>query len=265
MELEANEPMENLVKQAQDGCRESFDLLFEEHRAGLMSLLRRRTGPRLLALVEVEDLYQDTCLKAFEAIKDFQFRGGNSLLPWLGRIAENVIRNAARHHFKTHKREHKEVPLDLPYAGASSSGQVRHPAAGGRSPSQAMGQEERLKRLENAFKGLSKDHREAIVLARLRGLPIKEIALRMGRSPDAVSMLILRAIRELKHRFGNTESLSLPAHGFQGSTASLIHLGGAPGGSNGKSSRIAGFIGKLFRSRMAPTGLRASEAPQPSR
>jgi RNA polymerase sigma-70 factor, ECF subfamily len=272
MDLEVNEPLESLIKKAQNGDRESFDLLFEQHREGLMSLLRRRTGPRLRALVEVEDLYQDTCLKAYEAIRDFQFRGGNSLLPWLGRIAENVIRNAARHHFKTHKRYHQEVSLDLPCTGAASSAPVRHLAAEGCSPSQAMSREERLKRLENAFRGLSKDHREAIFLARLRGLPIKEIAVRMGRSPDAVSMLILRALRELKQRFGHTDSLSLPSRGLDASTTCLVHFGGAAGAASpgasevspAKSPGIADFIGKLFRSRMPSTGLRASEAPQPS-
>ncbi len=54
------------------------------------------------------------------------------------------------------------------------------------------------------------DHREVIQLARIEKLPFREIAARMHRSPGAVKLLLLRALRELKQRFGETESLHLP-------------------------------------------------------
>lgn len=49
-----------------------------------------------------------------------------------------------------------------------------------------------------------------IRLARIDGLKVAEIARRMGRSPGAIHQLLARAMDELKRRFGDTESLSLP-------------------------------------------------------
>ena len=66
-------------------------------------------------------------------------------------------------------------------------------------------------RLETALAGLRPDYREVIILARIREPPIKEIARTTGRTPEAVSMLLLRALRQLKKYFGNTDSFTLPA------------------------------------------------------
>ena len=49
-----------------------------------------------------------------------------------------------------------------------------------------------------------------ITMARIDGLPIKEIARRWNRTPDAVAHLLFRALRKLKESFGDTESLHLP-------------------------------------------------------
>ena len=57
------------------------------------------------------------------------------------------------------------------------------------SPSRALRRHERLDRLQEALDSLSPDHRQVIVLARLKGLRIKEIAERMDRSPNAVALL----------------------------------------------------------------------------
>ena len=66
------------------------------------------------------------------------------------------------------------------------------------------------RRLQAAMERLSADHRQVIRLARIEKLPFKEIASRMKRSPGAVKLLLVRALRELKRGFGDTESLHLP-------------------------------------------------------
>ena len=47
-------------------------------------------------------------------------------------------------------------------------------------------------------------------MARVEGLKVKEIAVRMNRSEDAVHKLLARALLRLKESFGDTESLNLP-------------------------------------------------------
>ena len=63
--------------------------------------------------------------------------------------------------------------------------------------------------------GLSDDHRQVIILARIEGLKMSEIAERMNRSPGAVRILLFRAMQELKKKFGNTESLHLPERSLE--------------------------------------------------
>ncbi|HAK96178.1 MAG TPA: hypothetical protein DCM87_14590, partial [Planctomycetes bacterium] len=78
------------------------------------------------------------------------------------------------------------------------------------SPSRAARREERFDRLEGALARLPEEHRQVIRLARIEGLPIAEIAVRMNRSAAAVSMLLSRALKRLREGFGDTESMSLP-------------------------------------------------------
>jgi RNA polymerase sigma factor (sigma-70 family) len=56
---------------------------------------------------------------------------------------------------------------------------------------------EQIERLELAFDGLSEDHRKVITLARIVGLPHKDIAAEMGRSESATRMLLFRALGQL--------------------------------------------------------------------
>jgi RNA polymerase sigma factor (sigma-70 family) len=73
-----------------------------------------------------------------------------------------------------------------------------------------MRRNERFERLREALDALSPDQREVIVLSRIEGLPVLEIAKRMERSPQAVYQLLWRAMKKLKVLFGETESLTLP-------------------------------------------------------
>ena len=85
----------------------------------------------------------------------------------------------------------------------------------GPSASNAAVRNERFDRLEKALEQLSDEHRRVILLSRIDGLSMKEIAARMERSPDAVMKLLRRALKKLKETFGDTESLSLPARALR--------------------------------------------------
>jgi len=78
------------------------------------------------------------------------------------------------------------------------------------SPSKGLRREERLSRLKEAIDNLSPEYREAVLLVRIKGLKVKEAAGRMNRSPNAVTHLLLRALKKLKEDLGDTESLHLP-------------------------------------------------------
>ena len=119
-------------------------------------------------------------------------RGDDSFRRWLESIAIHVTLDAVRHQGR---RTVLRIDRDLKGDGAS--------------PSKGIRRRERLDRLEVSMKALSPDYRTVLRLSRMDGLSIKEIANQMGRSESAVKNLLLRATKQLRQSFGDTESLNL--------------------------------------------------------
>lgn len=195
--MTANDHPHTLVSRAQSGDRGAFDELVDLYEGRLTALIHSRLGDGLARHIDAEDILQESLTKAFESLGRFRWDGDESFLRWLGSIAEHRIQDAARRHGAK-----GALPLDIDVADS------------GVSASKAERRKERLERFEKALDQLSPDYRQAIVLARLEGLSIEEVARRMNRSPNAVSHLLLRALRKLRARFGDTESLHLPDRGF---------------------------------------------------
>jgi len=182
-----------LVERAREGDREAFGRLVERYQERLEALVSARMGRLVRGALEVADIAQETFARALRSIESFRWQGDESFLRWLGGIAENLIAKAAN-------REKRHGLLRLEQDAAASDP----------SPSKAMRRDERFRRLEEALAELPPDYREVIRLARIEGLKHEEIAARMNRSHAAVRQLVIRALRQLRERFGDTESFHLP-------------------------------------------------------
>ena len=185
--------IQNLVRAAQKGDRAAFKKLAGLHRLRLERMIDFRLGNSLSRTTDVEDVLQETLLRALQSIRKFRYDGEESFVRWLTGIADKVILELAR---KQRRTPVEQLDEGLP----------------GSEPSQGRVQvrTERFQRLRQALDSLSPDHRRAIMLAIIGGLAIKEVAEKMGRSPNAVSQLLIRALGKLKDHFGDTESLHLP-------------------------------------------------------
>jgi RNA polymerase sigma-70 factor (subfamily 1) len=197
-------PTEDLVRRGHAGDPAAFVSLVERHRSRLEALAYVRMSRKLLASYTVEDVLQEACLRGFQSFKAFEWRGPNSFFRWISEIVGNVIVDFSRH-LGAKKRSGHAISLD-----GEGEEQAKRLEAPGPSPSNLIRQEERFERLKKALGELSEDHREVIYLARIHMLPMKEVAQRMQRSPDAVSELLRRALRKLREIFGDTESFGLP-------------------------------------------------------
>jgi len=184
---------ETLVERAKNGDRAAFDALAARYQARLEALVMTRFGYHLEAEMEAEDVIQETLLKALQSIQRFNWRGEDSFMRWLGTIAENVIRSAARRKERRHA-----VPLQTEIADSDVS------------QSTNLRRHERFDRFQEAIDSLDPDSRKVVYLARIKGLPMKEVAQQLGRTPNAASILLYRALIKLKAVFGDTESLGLP-------------------------------------------------------
>lgn len=185
--------IEHLAMQAQSGDREALGRLLVQFRPRFCAVVASRLSARSLDPGDVEEVVQETHVRAFQSIGAFTWHGEDSLLRWLGGIAEHVILDRIRKLARS-----RGVPLG------------REPSAHGETASKEIRRDERLERLKQALRQLPPDQRKAVVMARLKRLPMKTIAEQLGRSPGATSQLLMRAVRKLKALMGDTESLNLP-------------------------------------------------------
>lgn len=187
-----------LLSRALRRDRDAFDSVVDAFRGRLATLVRFRLGAALRSRVEVDDVLQEALLRAFQAVERVDCPNRESFFRWLATIADHVVVDLARRH-----QRHSAVPLD------------RHIAADAASPSTGLRRDERFDRLQAALDSLSRDHREVILLARIHGLCLGEVAARMKRSYAATAQLLCRALRELRASFGDTASSSLPDRRFR--------------------------------------------------
>ena len=180
-----------LIEKAREGDREAFDELTAKNYDRARPLVLHLLGGA--AAMTADDVLQETFLRAYRQIHRFRWQGEDSFLRWLGGIAGNVVQEI--------NKKQKRAPL---------IGLTRDRAGTGISQSRALRREERFSSLEESLKTLIPEHREVICLARIEGLPLKEVARKMNRSHGAVRQLLWRALQQLKETFGDTESFHLP-------------------------------------------------------
>ncbi len=178
----------------------------EHYRNYLRLLALAQIEQRLSARVSPSDIVQETF---FEAQRDFhQFRGATAaeLLAWLRSVLVNNLHRAVEHHLGAEKRDmRREVSLERIDASLEQSAQrlaavLPDP---GSSPSLRAERGEREVALADELARLPRDYRKVIVMRHINGMPFEQIAQRMGRTPGAVRMLWLRAVRQLRQQMGS--------------------------------------------------------------
>lgn len=99
----------------------------------------------------------------------------------VARILRDQVGVAARD-----PRRERNMKTDLPVADQKTG------------PVTAADRQDRLALLSDALQRLSPSHREVIILSRIENLPAKDIAKRLGRTENAVHLLLGRALKRLK-------------------------------------------------------------------
>lgn len=179
-----------LLERFKKGDDTAFSELFKMYASRLAVLIHYRLSPRLRSEVDVEDVVQEVFLAASRDLESFRYRQPGSFMNWLARIAENTVRDIARHANRKKRQASEQVTL----GGAEEAGLVQHRE----TPSRLLAGKEGMERLLGRLEALPDDYREVILLARMEGLTSSEIAVRMNRSRDAVAVLLHRAIQKLR-------------------------------------------------------------------
>lgn len=207
----------SLITRAKSGDSRAFDRLVREYSDRLGTHIRARAGRQLRQRYDVDDLRQETFMRAFQSIRQFRGDSQGTFWRWLLVIAEHVIQDHGRRLAAGGGLARKEVSLEQKHPGGQGESWTLESLleAAGHSPSRGLRRDERFDRLKSVLNSLPPDYARVILLARVECLPMKEVAKRMQRSPEAASMLLLRALLNLKSAFGDTDSIHLPARSLE--------------------------------------------------
>lgn len=184
-----------LVANAAAGDMQALDQLFARCEGRLRRLLALKAGSAVKH-AELDDLVQEAWLEATRQFRDYTYQGPDSFFRWLATVALNRLANLQRM-AQARKRDRRlEQPLQRD--GSSLVPGAVLPAHAGPGPRTLTIGAEVQARLDQALATLSADDREVITLARVQGLSLQEIADRIGRTRNAVALLLSRALRKLK-------------------------------------------------------------------
>ena len=180
-----------LLEKARAGDEEALSRVFDKYRRRLAVLVHYKLSPRARERTEVEDVVQETCLRAFRDVDRFTYRTPGSFLRWLSSIADHVIIDRMRYENRE-CRAGEEVPF------RSESNPLGPEPADSKTPSRLLGQQEAVDRLLARLDELPEDYRQAILLAKIEGLSTAEMAERLGKSREQVALLVYRAVKRFR-------------------------------------------------------------------
>jgi RNA polymerase sigma-70 factor (ECF subfamily) len=158
-------------------------------------------GTELRGRLESMDLVQDAFVAALKGLDRFEYRDEGDFLRWMSKIAENRIRDNLKRLHADKRDIRKEVHIDHRVPTTADNTPRLHEPIRTTTPSVIISVSEDLDKLENAMNILKPEYREVIVLNQIEGLSLKQIAEKLSKSPDAVRMLLARAMASLAAAF----------------------------------------------------------------
>jgi RNA polymerase sigma factor (sigma-70 family) len=182
---DARDPLEStheLIERARRGDTDSLERLMARHLGPLRRFVSGRLPRWARDLADTDDLVQDTLLRTFRRIEDFDVRGVGALQAYLRQAVMNRLRDELR------RRARAPVlvdggPLDLEAAGSPLE--------------DAIGQEA-FERYQAALTRLRPEEREAIIARVEMGYSYAELAEILAKpTPDAARKAARRALIRL--------------------------------------------------------------------
>jgi RNA polymerase sigma-70 factor (ECF subfamily) len=170
-------------KEESDLETRDFSSIYTEYHLAIYRYILARIGH----IEDSQDLTAQVFVKAYENFASY--RHESTVIYWLIGITRHQIADYYRGNRPTVSLTSNS---DIPSFSASLE--------------DSLVQKNRLKRVSETLNTLSEDRRDAVTMRLFSGLSNQEIAEIMGKSADAVAMLVYRGIQDLKIRL-NGETL----------------------------------------------------------
>ena len=178
-----------LLELTQTGDGSAMQELLVAYLPELAAFLRLQMGQRLQQRESSADIAQSVCREILTDMEDFEYRGPAAFKRWLFLTARRKLIDRARFH----GRDRRDVGRDV----ALSETQLASGYGSFQTPSGVAMQKEEIERLEAAFDQMPEDYRDVIVYSKFLGMKGPEIGERMGKTANAVRVLLHRALARL--------------------------------------------------------------------
>jgi RNA polymerase sigma-70 factor (ECF subfamily) len=180
---------QQLVARVRQGDQNAFGLLVSKYQRKVQRLLSRLVRDP----AEVEDLTQETFIKAYRALDSF--RGDSAFYTWLYRIAINTAKN---HLMASNRRPSASATVHQTEEGEQWD--ELDLLSDSETPENLLLTQEIAQTVEETIQSLPEELRSAITLRELEGLSYEEIAQVMGCPIGTVRSRIFRAREAIAQR-----------------------------------------------------------------
>jgi len=171
---------EQLVLRVQQGDNKAFDMLVIKYQHKVMAIISRFVKDS----AEVQDVAQETFIKAFRALKNF--RGESAFYTWLYRIAVNTAKN----YLVSRGRRPPSHDVDVEDAEFHSGSDYLRDNG---SPEQELMRDQLEQVVNDSIQALPEDLRTALALREMENMSYEDIAEIMGCPVGTVRSRIFRA------------------------------------------------------------------------
>lgn len=165
-----------LIRHAQNGHKEAFAQLYQEHVQTIYRYIYYRVGDKQLA----EDLTGDVFVKALIALPKYREQG-RPFIAWLYRIAHARVIDF----YRLRERRPDESNVEAEPIIVTSNMDT------------ALLQQQTAKALQMAIAELTDEQQQVIILRFIEGQSLENVAGIMGKNTNAIKALQYRALRAL--------------------------------------------------------------------
>lgn len=156
-----NRPDADLITEYLKGSETSLEKLINRHQLQIFNFINSKVNDR----DKSEDIFQDTFIKVIKTLKNGSYNEEGKFLPWVMRIAHNLVID----HFRKNSRipiiENKEeFDIFQFLSDTTPNAEV------------ALVQEQVLKDIQNLVDELPEDQKEVLIMRLYRDMSFKEIA-----------------------------------------------------------------------------------------
>lgn len=178
----------------EDRDSRALEKLIEWYRPLLREIAEGMLGKTLAAKVDASDVVQETLDGVSSGFKSHNLRNRSEWKGYLRRVLARRVADVRQHFLRSRKRDIRREQIDVQLEDVMLS--FVDPRA--ESPLDKLISDEFAYQAIHAFKRLPKELRKVLRWRFRKELTYEEIGNRVGRSPDAVRMLVNRCVLAIR-------------------------------------------------------------------